>query len=179
VKITVDATQIFRDFNLETYEVMWDMDNDSINDRENLATFDYIYKLPKVYYPAVKFPGISEDVIYTFPVRVEQSDVPVCEITFTPFEKTKYKIQTIFLDGIVSNISSYNYTILDASTKKVVDTIKRDTRDIDYLFPEKGNYLVVLDFITVDGKRGQCESDILQLDKETIDVTYTLKHKLP
>jgi hypothetical protein len=169
---------VFRDFSLETYDVVWDMDNDNVNDRENLVSFDYIYKLPKVYYPTVKFPELS-DFMYTFPVRVEQSDVPICEIIIIPFEKTKYKIQTNFIDGSVSNVSSYNYTILESASKKVIDTIKKDTRDIDYVFPERGSYVVLLDFITVDGKRGHCESEILQLAQETIEVSYTLRQKLP
>ena len=118
------------------------------------------------------------DYLYTFPVRIEQSDVPVCEITFTLFEKSKYKIQTNFIDGSVSNISSYSYTILN-SNKKVIDTIKKDTRDLDYVFPEKGSYLVLLDFVTVDGKRGKCESDLLELKKEDIEVTAILRNKLP
>jgi hypothetical protein len=77
------------------------------------------------------------EYLYTFPVRVEQSDVPICEIVLTPFERTKYKIQTNFIDGSISNVSSYNYTILESSSKKVVATVKKDTRDIDYVFPER------------------------------------------
>ena len=55
IKVTVDATSVFRDFALKTYEVVRDMDGDEVNDRENMTTFDYIYKVPKVYYPTVKF----------------------------------------------------------------------------------------------------------------------------
>jgi hypothetical protein len=55
------------------------LNDDKIADRENQTIFDYSYKIPQVYYPSVKFPDLS-DFLYTFPVRVEQSDRPVCEI---------------------------------------------------------------------------------------------------
>jgi hypothetical protein len=177
-KITVDTSAIFRDFALKEYKVRRDMDNDDINDRENLVRFDYIYKMPKVYYPTVTFPEIS-DFVYAFPVRVEQSDVPICDITLANFERSKYKIQTNFLDGSASSIASYSYLIIDASTNKTLNTIKQDTRDLDYTFPEKGSYLVGLDFITIDGKRGHCESDTLQLAKESVNIQYVIKQKLP
>lgn len=176
-KITIDTTSVFRDFGLQNYNVLWDMDGDDSYDRENLVTFDYIYKLPKVYYPNVKFPDLSE-VVYAFPVRVEQSDVPICDITLQHFEQSKYKIQTNFLDGSASSISSYSYNIIDTATNKSIEAIKKNTREIDYVFPEKGNYIVALEFITVDGKKGYCESDTLQLAKENLEVKYVLRQKL-
>ncbi|MDR3168380.1 MAG: hypothetical protein LBU27_01050 [Candidatus Peribacteria bacterium] len=177
-KITVDTTSIFRDFGLKEYQVVRDMDNDDVNDREQLVSFDYIYKTPKVYTPTVKFPGLV-NFVYSFPVRVEQSDVPICEINLANFSQTKYKIQTNFLDGSVSNIAGYTYHIFDALTNKEIATLKQSAREVDYTFPEKGSYLVSLDFITVDGKRGTCESELLQLAKEDITVRYVIKQKLP
>ena len=178
VKISVDTTSIFRDFGLEGYNVIRDMDGDNVNDRENMVRFDYIYKLPKKYYPTVKFPDLSNRV-YAFPVRVEQPDVPICDIVLRNFEKSRYKIQTNFLDGSASNIASYSYVILDSTTKKTIDTVNQNSRELDYTFPEKGSYIVLLNFITIDGKRGSCESDTLQLAQETIDVKYALKQRLP
>jgi hypothetical protein len=175
-KISIDTTSIFRDFNLPNYNVIWDMDGDDMYERENMVKFDYTYKLPKVYYPTVKFPDIS-DFVYTFPLRVEQSDVPICEVLLLNFEKTKYKIQTNFLDGSVSSIANYSYTITDVTTKAPLTTLRENSREIDYTFPEKGTYLVGVDFITVDGKRGHCESEPLELAKETLTVNYTLKQK--
>ncbi|MDR2190726.1 MAG: hypothetical protein LBP53_06175 [Candidatus Peribacteria bacterium] len=175
-KITIDTTAIFRDFNVPEYHVVWDMDGDNTYEREDMVRFDYTYKLPKVYYPTVKFPDIS-DFVYSFPLRVEQSDVPICEIILLNFEKTKYKIQTNFLAGSVSSVANYSYSIIDTATNTTIATLKEKSRDIDYTFPEVGNYLVGLDFITVDGKRGRCESEPLQLAKESLNVKYTLKQK--
>jgi hypothetical protein len=178
-KITVDTTSIFRDFALPNYNVVWDMDGDDVNDRDNMVRFDYTYKLPQLYYPTVKFPDIDENFVYRFPLRVEPSDVPICEILLLNFEKTKYKIQTNFLDGSLSSIANYSYTITDTATNAPIATIKQNSREVDYTFPEVGNYLVGLDFITVDGKRGHCESEPLQLAKETLNVQYVIKQKFP
>jgi hypothetical protein len=175
-KITIDTTSIFRDFNLKEYKVLRDMEEKEMIDRENLVVFDYIYKLPKVYYPTVKFPELG-DFIYQFPVRVEQSDVPICDIVLSKFSGTKYKIQTTFLDGSASHISSYNYSIIDQASKKALETFKQTTRELDYTFPNQGSYVVALDFITIDGKKGNCESDTLVIAEQTLDINYRIKQK--
>jgi hypothetical protein len=41
--------------------------------------------VPQVYYIGYKFPEIYDDLWYRFPVRVEQSDVPVCEVNLEKF----------------------------------------------------------------------------------------------
>jgi hypothetical protein len=65
--------------------VEWDMDGDFTSDRINQVNFDYSYKMPKVYYVTYKFPEIMDDVWYRFPVRVEQSDRPVCGVEVERF----------------------------------------------------------------------------------------------
>ena len=54
------------------------MDGDYLSDRINQVNFDYSYRMPQVYYITYKFPEIYDDLWYRFPVRVEQSDKPVC-----------------------------------------------------------------------------------------------------
>ena len=61
------------------------MDGDFVSDRINQSNFDYSYKMPQVYYVTYKFPEIKDNVRYRFPVRVEQSDVPVCEVNVEKF----------------------------------------------------------------------------------------------
>ena len=183
-KIRVETSGVFHDLRIENTDVVWDWDGGREGswgvegDRVNQEVFDYTYKTPKVYHPVIKLPGL-EDVYYTFPVRVNQSDVPICEISVENFPgTTKYKIFTDFLDSSsVSTISSYNYTIKNSSTKTVIDTIKDSTQEVNYQFPEKWNYIVMLDYVTIDGKQWQCESDIITLEKETFDVQYSLLSK--
>lgn len=180
-KIKVDATDVFHDFRLENTEFIWDWDWGRdwswwvVWDRVNMDSFEYQYKTPGVYHPVFKFSGL-DDVYFTFPMRVSKSDVPICEISVENFPwTTKYKIFTDFLDSSSAwTISSYNYTIKNYSNKTVIDTIKNSTQELNYQFPEKWNYVVMLDYVTIDGKQWQCESDVISLKKETFDIQYAL-----
>lgn len=178
-KITIDTTQVFRDFSLWSYEVEWDMDGDFVNDRTNQVTFDYSYKVPKVYYVTYKFPWLSDQVLYRFPVRVEQSDRPVCGIEVKSYVWTKkYQISTDFIDASsAATIASYNYTIWNKSTNKAQDELRNESQSIVYEFPEKWNFVVILDYVTVDGKQWQCESELIQMEKEKFNVSYTILAK--
>lgn len=177
-KISIDTTQVFHDFWLSNYNVIRDLDGDKQTDRENQVAFDYVYKIPQVYHPSVKFTDLW-DFVYTFPVRVEQSDRPVCSINVERFPwTTKYQISTEFIDPAdASKISSYNYTIKNKSTNKNHEILKDESQEFNYTFPEKWNYIVILDYVTIDGKQWRCDSEDIQLKKETFDVQYILLQK--
>lgn len=143
VKITLDAREMFSDLQIqEGYRILRDMDNDNTIDRE-VTTFDYIYKIPKVYHPTFKVPNLKqEEFIYSFPLRVKPSEVPICEVYITPFpdEKTSYKIQTNILDGNLSNIANYHFQVFQVREKQNDVLIKETTsnnRDYDVKLPEK------------------------------------------
>ena len=178
-KVTIDTNQVFRDFSTKWYEVEWDMDGDFVSDRINQSNFDYLYKMPQVYYVTYKFPEIKDDVRYRFPVRVEQSDVPICEVNIDRFPwSNKFQIVTNFIDGTSSStISSYKYTIRNRATNQVLKEIKEEGQKVVYEFPDKWNYVVVVDYVTVDSKQWQCESDLIQLEKEEFNVQYSLQEK--
>ena len=178
-KVTIDTNQIFRDFSTKWYEVEWDMDGDYETDRKWQANFDYSYKMPKVYYVYYKFPEIDDDLWYRFPVRVEQSDRPVCGVEVERFPWTnKFQITTDFVDeSSAATISSYRYTIQNRTTGKVIKELRDQDKKINYEFPDKWNYVIILDYVTVDGKQWQCESDLIQLEKETFSVQYSLLYK--
>lgn len=177
-KITIATDWVFRDFGLNDYKIKWDMDWDWENDRENQVSFNYSYRIPRVYYPRLSFEDLWSTV-YSFPVRVEQSNVPVCWIELEKYQSTtKYKIRTEFADASsASIISMYSYKIVNASTDKVIEQLDNDSQERNYEFPEKWNYKVVLDYSTIDWKQWWCESDVVQMKKETFDVRYTLMIK--
>lgn len=56
-QVEFKADQVFRDFNLKNYEVIWDGDNDGISDKVNDTTFLFTYDVSKVYFPRVIFPA--------------------------------------------------------------------------------------------------------------------------
>jgi len=78
-KVSFDANSVFSTFNLPDYSIIWDVNGDGVTDKQNTATFTYVYKEAKLYDVNVRFPGLN-NYLYTFPVRIEQSDVPVCEV---------------------------------------------------------------------------------------------------
>ena len=187
-KISIDSNQIFSKFWLGSYNVVWDMDGDNDYDRENMVTFDYSYLEPKVYYANVKFPDLWSkyplamgfEYIYTFPVRIRPSDKPVCYFELNSDWKTRYDINTKFLDPAdAAKIVSYNYTIKNAWTNQIIKELKDANQDINYTFPEQWSYVVVLDYVTVDKKQWRCESDTIQMKKEKFNVSYTLLAKDP
>ena len=174
-KISIDTTQVFIDFWLSEYNVIWDMDWDLSTDRTNQVNFDYSYPIPQVYYPSYKFPDLN-NFIYTFPVRVTPSDIPVCQIKTENFPwTTKYNIFSDFIEHAdAAKISSYNYTIRNAWTKKIQEIMKDQPQEINYTFPEQWTYVVILDYVTVDWKQWRCESAPIQMQKETFDVQYAI-----
>ena len=176
--LKIDAIQIFRDYWLENYKLSWDKEWDWEWDIENLSSFDVYYNKPQVYHPKIKFPDLS-DFIYTFPVRVEPSKNPVCEIVLQRFPwSTRYQVSTQFIDeSSDASIASYNYTIKNMITNLEVDVLKNHTKEFNYTFPEKGSYAVILDFVTVDWKQSRCQSKTIQLEKETFNVQYSLFNK--
>jgi len=178
-KITIDTNQVFRDFSTKWYEVEWDMDGDFVSDRINQSNFDYSYKMPQVYYVTYKFPEIKDNVWYRFPVRVEQSDRPICEVNVDRFPwSNKFQIATDFVDGSsASTISSYKYTVQNRATRQTLKELKDQEQKIIYEFPDKWNYVVTVDYVTVDWKQWWCESDVIQLEKEEFDIQYSLEEK--
>lgn len=177
-KVTFDASSLFRDLQLADYKVLWDFDNDGSWDKQNEASVTYVYKESQLYNIDVRFPLLN-DYIYTFPLRVEQSDVPVCEILVQQQKEAEYDFQTEFLDDNVS-VSAYQFDIMDiADDGKIIDTIKSSDPDFSYQFPGKGTYAIQTSFITNDGKQGQCESDDIQVGATDFEIFYDLNYKSP
>ena len=177
-KMSVDTTQVFIDFGESHYNITADLDGDWEIDRENQVKFDYSFKVPQVYHSYFKFPDIS-DFLYSFPVRIVPSDLPVCGVNVEKVEnfewESRYKISTEFVDEAdAAKISSYQYTIRNVSTNRVHEILKDKPKEFNYTFPDKWNYRVVLDYTTVDWNQWRCDSDLIQLKKETFDVYYTI-----
>lgn len=177
-KITIKTDAVFRDFWLSSYKVKWDMDWDWVNERENQVSFDYNYRVPRVYYPRITFDDLWE-FVYSFPVRVEQSEIPVCRVELENIPSTsKYTIRTEFADvSSASIIDRYNYRIINSSTNKEIERLNDDSQERVYEFPEKWRYKVVLDYVTIDWKNWWCESDDVNMKKESFDIKYTLMQK--
>ena len=177
-KVTIETKQVFRDFVLKEYREAWSMTWTLEWNRINMVNFNYSYLIPRVYYPRFTFPELS-DFVYAFPIRVEQSDRPVCYFTMGRYLwTTKYNIFSNFTNpSDATRISSYNYLIKDAASGKIYDSQKNQKQEIIYTFPEKWSYTVILDYVTVDWKQWRCESDVIFMEKQTFDIQYALLAK--
>jgi hypothetical protein len=175
-KVTFDATEIFKDLNLTDYKIVRDFDGDGIADKQNQATTTFVYKEAKLYNVTFRLPLLN-NYIYTFPLRVEQSDVPVCEISAAKNKEAEYGFVTSFLDTNVK-ITDYQFDVIDKNNKNaIVDTIKSKDTSFTYQFPGKGIYAVQTTFITEDGKQGQCESDDISVGATDFQIFYDVNYK--
>jgi hypothetical protein len=170
-KVMFDASAVFKDLGLSDYNIIWDFDGDGTPDKQNNVSTTFVYNEAKLYNVFVRFPALNE-YIYTFPVRVEQSDVPVCEVIVTKSEGKNYTVTTNFFDKTI-NITTYQFDVLDRNKKDVsIDTIKNNNGTFSYQFNSAGLYAIQNTFITEDDKQGQCESDDVQIGVSDFQINY-------
>lgn len=124
----------------------------------------------------MRFPGLN-DYIYTFPLRVEPSDVPVCLVGFKALKGTQYELSGTFLDK--AKIDEYGFSIIDTQDDKVIERVKSNTDTLNYTFPRAGTYAVKLDFVTDEGKQGDCESDDFEVGSADFAIDYDIYYKSP
>gem|GEM_PF-459806 len=177
-KVLFDAGAVFRDLSLTDYKIIRDFNSDGEADKQNIVSTTFVYNEAKLYNVYVRFPELN-DYIYSFPLRVEQSDVPVCQIVLEKTEGKEYNVTTSFFDKTVK-ITSYQFDVIDRNNKdKVVDTIRNANGIFTYLFQNAGNYAIVNTFLTEDDKQGQCESDDIQIGVSDFQVKYDTYFKSP
>ncbi len=177
-KVMFDAGSVFRDLNLSDYKIIWDFDGDGTADKQNISSTTFVYNEAKLYNIYIRFPTLN-NYIYTFPVRVEQSDVPVCEILVTKADGKNYSVTTNFFDKTVQ-IVDYQFDIIDRKNKdNILDTIRNKNGSFSYQFQSAGNYTIQTTFLTQDDKQWQCESDDLQIGVSDFQIDYDIYFKSP
>lgn len=175
-KISFDATEVFRDFSLSDYNVIWYVTDDGVANGNDIANFTYVYTGAKLYNIKVRFPKLN-NFLYTFPLRIEQSDVPVCEVAYESLWWNKYSLSTSFYDN-TSIITEYLFNILDKkNNSKVIDTIKSENGSLQYELPGWGLYAAKVVFLTSVGKQWECESQNIQVWASDFDVLYNVNYK--
>jgi len=177
-KVMFDSSAVFKDLGLSDYKIIRDFNGDGTQDKQNIVATTFVYNEAKLYNVYIRFPNLN-NYIYTFPIRVEQSDVPVCEIIVTQTEGKNYTVTTNFFDKTV-NITSYQFDVLDRNNKdKVIETIKNNNGTFTYQFQGAGLYAIQNTFLTEDDKQGQCESDDIQIGVSDFQVNYDTYFKSP
>lgn len=176
-KVNFDASEVFTNFDLGEYKVVWYLDWIGNVYKEDLVSVSYVYKEAKVYNIWVKFPGLN-NYLYSFPMRVEQSDVPICEISYNLIKWSEYNIKANFLDLKVW-ITDYQFDIFDNNSAKIIDSIKNKNWYINYTLPAKWTYSIISRFITDEWKSWKCESEDIEVGSMSFDVLYDIYLKSP
>ncbi len=177
-KVMFDASSVFKDLGLSDYKIIRDFDGDGTPDKQNNAATTFVYNEAKLYNIYVRFPNLN-NYIYTFPIRVEQSDVPVCQVLITKGDGKNYTITTNFFDKSIK-ITNYQFDVLNRNAKdNIIDTLKNNNGIFTYQFPGAGLYAIQNTFLTEDNKQWQCESDDVQVGVSDFQVNYDINFKSP
>lgn len=177
-KVLFDASAVFKDLGLSDYKISWDFDGDGTLDKQNTVATTFVYNEAKLYNIYLRFPDLN-NYIYTFPIRVEQSDIPVCEVIVTKADGRDYTITTNFFDKTVK-IVNYQFDVLDRNNKDVsIDVIKNNNGTFSYQFRGAGLYAIQNTFLTEDDKQWQCESDDVQVGVSDFKINYDSYFKSP
>jgi hypothetical protein len=154
-KLEFQADKLFSDLKLDQYNIQRDLDTDGVFDKINLTNFTRQFRTPQVQKINYTLPDLQapyNTLVYEFDFRVLQNDVPICTITATPGEtSTVYTIDSTF-DTNEPAISSYLYKVKNLSTNKFITAPTNKKANFTYEFPNKGAYVVYLEYLTEDGK---------------------------
>ena len=180
-ELTFNADQIFRDLGLRNYRINWDAEGDGTTDKSDETTFSFNYEKAEVYYPSFSLPDYNPNIIFSFPLRVEKSLLPVCKIEFSKQKVNTYRIQASFLDGGEKYIQDYAYLISDASTKQSLADRQGNEVGMDFIhtFDGQGFYEVLMNFVTTEGKKGSCRGELRISDKSSFNVDYDIFSQSP
>ncbi len=171
-KVRFDASHVFTDLWLANYTVLWDINWDWVMDQQNVSSFTTSYKEAKLYTVAVRFPELN-DYVYVFPLRVEQSDVPVCEVLFKAWASNNYLFNLNFLTK--GTIQEYQYDVM--SEGKSIYTSKSKSPSLQYQLPSSWIYSLKASFITDGAKQWSCESDDISVGAVWYQISYSTQYK--
>jgi hypothetical protein len=125
-----------------------DLDGDGTQDAYNDLKPSFQYNESKLY--NVTYTIGNNRQIFSFPLRVNQSDIPTCSISGSVNQDNTYNF-AVTLNGPVISAKDYRRDIIDADTNNIIETIKRRTGTLNYQF-KPGNYIVKNTFLNEDNK---------------------------
>ena len=177
-KVLFDSSSVFKDLGITDYKVIWDFNGDGTPEKQNNVSTTFIYNEAKLYNVYIRFPTLN-NYIYTFPLRVEQSDVPVCEVIITKNQGKDYTVTTNFFDKAIK-ITNYQFDILDRNNKDTsIATTRNNNGTFTYQFMGAGLYAIQNTFLTEDDKQGKCESEDIQIGVSDFQINYENYIKSP
>ena len=175
IKLSFDASDVFESLSLKWYKIARDFQWDGIWDKQDLSQYDEWYNQEGVTNVFVQFPENSE-YVYSFPIRIEQPEVPILKIETKQLDGNKYLIST----EMISNewiISNYLFEIWDTSTNRQISSERTSKSSLTYTFPGEWSYMIKVTYITDDEKKATIESDIIEIGKSDFNIYYSVQVK--
>ncbi|PID34634.1 MAG: hypothetical protein CR971_02230 [candidate division SR1 bacterium] len=163
--VNFDASELFRNLGISDYTITWDLDGDGKIDRENETNISYRYTVAGVYTVAIRIPSLG-DHLYTFPIRIEQADIPVGDIEDRNLGNNSYVFSVNFFEN-TKTITKYLFQVLD----KDKNSIKKEESTMNtfsYTFDNPGTYYIKTIFVTQDGKQGEILSNAIEIQNNSI-----------
>jgi len=174
IKVYFDASKIFSDLKLWEYKISRDLDANWEFDLSDQVSFAHIFREPKIQTIYYTIPELGKE-IYSLIFRVEQSDVPVCEV-----QTEQVKWLTFDFKANCDrnwNISRYAFHIFDTRLNREVETIDSDKDEVRYNFPSQWKYIVKMTFITDTDKQWRAESETIDVGNISFDVNYDITYR--
>lgn len=118
------------------------------------------------------------EYVYELPVRVAQSDVPICQLQTEQLQESNYQF-SVLCDDPSMPIAEYSLRILSYPSDEVVYETKSSRPSFNYSFDQAGQYVFHLDYITREGERGSYESVVMDIGGVMHEVIYSLSYTTP
>ena len=150
VNMKFDASSVFKDFNLYNYdEIKWSTECNWIWDKNWRTQIDNEYKNEWVYNVCVSFPSLLSDYIYTFPIRVEQWDIPQAfsaSYTVSTSESDKvYKDATSIQIHQLPTVVTVQVANVSPETPSTQKKMYKDGEQIASLFSDTNTFKITID----------------------------------
>ena len=107
--------------------------------------------------------------------------MPVCKLQLEQLKVNDYQLSASFLDNTERFVADYSFVFYDKATGKAIDEIHNSDLGLSfpYSFPGKGSYTVQMNFITNDGKKSSCKTEVQLIEKSTFNVLYEVYASSP
>lgn len=181
-RIIFDAKNIFTDFGYPTNLIVWDLNDDGIDEteKENKTFFSYNYTQAGQHLIRYRIPSNPRYPLYyyTIPLRVIQSDVPVCKISHTANTNGSVSFQASWESGW-AEVNNMKYEVYNVTKELTRESVPTTSTNFTYTLPDKDQYVVRLTYTTIEGKKWFCESELLNANHATYQIDAWFDWKKP
>lgn len=175
MRVFFDASRIVSDLWLTSNDISWDFDWDGEDDISNISKPSFVYKDSKLYTISYRIWN-QRQRFYVF-LRVEESTDPQCNVSGTWDASNNYKRDVVVTKPNI-RAKDYRREIVDASTNRVLQTIKRTNPSLTQVL-SPWSYIARVVFLSDDNRQWTCETDIIDIAETDMDATLSIQYKIP